>query len=166
MYKKGFNMQKTNQLILPCMAPIKEDEIDTVAKLDTLSSLTPWNFNQYSASYKNPHHKIYTIVDHSISDKIIGCVVWSIVFDEMEILQFYIVNEYKQKGIGYYSLGFIISDIAHEFKINKIFLEVACNNIPAIKLYTKLNFVIMSTRKNYYLINGVRCDAYIMTLTI
>ena len=45
--------------------------------------------------------------------------------------------------------------------LKKMFLEVASNNYQAIKLYKKNKFKKIGIRKNYYLMDNNKIDAFI-----
>ena len=78
-----------------------------------------------------------------------GMLLCSHVADEMEILTFGIIPEFRRQGLGIQLLNQMF-EYAKENKINKIFLDVAEDNIPAIKLYEKMGFELTYRRKGYY----------------
>ena len=79
-------------------------------------------------------------------DKLIGYIIYRIV-DVVHLLKIFIDDAYK--GHGYAKLLFD-SMIANSNGLNKIYLEVRKNNASAVKFYTKNNFNIIDTKKNYY----------------
>lgn len=89
-----------------------------------------------------------------------GLLLCSHVVNEMEILTFCIISEKRQQGEGINLLKQMFN-YAKENKVKKIFLDVAEDNIPAIKLYKKMGFSEMYKRKGYYK-NGT-IDALIYT---
>ena len=78
-----------------------------------------------------------------------GMLFCSHVADEMEILTFGIIPEFRRQGLGIQLLNQMF-EYAKENKINKIILDVAEDNIPAIKLYEKMGFDLTYRRKGYY----------------
>lgn len=92
-----------------------------------------------------------------------GMLLCSHVADEMEILTFGIIPKYRRQGLGKQLLNQMF-EYAKENKINEIFLDVAEDNIPAIKLYEKMGFEFTYRRKGYYQ-NG-KTDALIYTKQI
>ena len=143
----------------------EKDDIYQLAGLDESTNLTNWSDAMYRSSFNNSHNMIFVLEDIK-SLEILGCMVVSIVFDEFEILQFWITDTYKKCGYGQYLLKSVIREFGPKFGINKIFLEVVENNIPAINLYLKVGFKTISKRKNYYNINGVLHDAVVMSCTL
>lgn len=94
---------------------------------------------------------------------VIGFVSFRNMYDQIDIMNIVVDEEYRNKGIGNELLQFVLCK-AKEMNIKEIMLEVNVNNSNAIKLYTKNKFEICSTRKEYYLNKetNTREDAYIM----
>ena len=65
---------------------------------------------------------------------------------EYEILFIYVKKTYRRKGLANYLLN---NNYIQKNKSNlkKIFLEVAENNIPAVKVYKKNNFELLNIKK-------------------
>tara|TARA_B000000460_G_scaffold203219_1_gene149988 strand:+ start:149 stop:442 length:294 start_codon:yes stop_codon:yes gene_type:complete len=65
---------------------------------------------------------------------------------EYEILFIYVKKTYRRKGLSNYLLN---NNYIQKNKSNlkKIFLEVAENNIPAVKVYKKNNFELLNIKK-------------------
>ncbi len=107
------------------------------------------NFN-YKLTKKefstNPYLKIITYVE---KDKIIGFLLYSLIYDRIEIEQFEVVFDKRKKGIGEKLLKYLIEKYENT-NINNITLEVKENNIAAINLYKKYGFEIISIREKYY----------------
>ena len=92
-------------------------------------------------------------------NKLVGFLVYWILFDNGQICNICVENEYRKQGIA--SVLFDKADKA--FKENQCFsitLEVRVSNEPAINLYTKYGFNSLGTRKGYYQDNNE--DALIM----
>lgn len=80
---------------------------------------------------------------------IIGYIgLWHL-FDQGEILNFYIDKEYQGLKYGLNLLTFAI-DYLYKQGVRSITLEVRITNNKAISLYEKLGFIKASIRKNYY----------------
>ena len=78
-----------------------------------------------------------------------GLLLTSYVCDEAEILTLCVLPEYRQQGIA----GAMLEMMADHLKmqhVRKMFLEVAADNQPAIRLYKKHGFTQMGMRKGYY----------------
>lgn len=95
---------------------------------------------------------IYTENNH-----IIGFINYFDLIDRFEIANIVVLEDSRNKKIGYKLLSYIIK-IGEKRNIENITLEVNINNSFAIKLYDKCNFKVVAIRKRYY--NGQ--DGYLM----
>lgn len=107
------------------------------------------NFN-YKLTEKgfstNPYLKIITYVE---KDKIIGFLLYSLIYDRIEIEQFEVITKERGRGIGDKLLNYLIEKYK-DSDIKNITLEVKEDNIVAINLYKKYGFKKVSTREKYY----------------
>ena len=94
----------------------------------------------------NPYLKIITYVE---KDKIIGFLLYSLIYDRIEIEQFEVITKERGKGIGEKLLNYLIEKYK-DSDIKNITLEVKEDNIVAINLYKKYGFKNVSTREKYY----------------
>ena len=94
----------------------------------------------------NPYLKIITYAE---KDKIIGFLLYSLIYDRIEIEQFEVITKERRKGIGDKLLNYLIEKYK-EKDIKNITLEVKEDNIAAINLYKKYDFKKVSTREKYY----------------
>ena len=94
----------------------------------------------------NPYLKIITYVE---KDKIIGFLLYSLIYDRIEIEQFEVITKERGKGIGDKLLKYLIEKYKNS-DIKNITLEVKEDNIVAINLYKKYGFQKVSTREKYY----------------
>lgn len=86
-----------------------------------------------------------------------GFIVWRVVADEAEIITIGVRPNARKTGIAAAMLGIAEGEIK-KANANRIFLEVAENNIPARKLYEKYGYKSVGIRPKYY--DGI--DAIIM----
>ena len=82
-------------------------------------------------------------------DKICGCVGVNIVFDEADITNIAVLEEYRGRKIAEKLLLELIEQLKLR-NVTKLHLEVRESNLSAINLYKKMNFNEISIRKNYY----------------
>ena len=74
----------------------------------------------------------------------------------------YVCKDFRKKGLGTKLLNKIEENNA---RLKKIYLEVSKNNSEGISFYTKMKFIEIHTRKNYFLINNKHIDALVMVKT-
>lgn len=94
----------------------------------------------------NPYLKIITYVE---KDKVIGFLLYSLIYDRIEIEQFEVITKERGKSIGDKLLNYLIEKYK-DSDIKNITLEVKEDNIVAINLYEKYGFKKVSTREKYY----------------
>ena len=115
--------------------------IKEVSNIDEISNLLE-EFKQNVGNTSNPYLKM---LGYYINKKIVGVLVYEDIFNRFEIDYIVVDSKYRRKGIGQKLLVELI-------KLNpeNITLEVRIDNIPAINLYKKMGFEIVSKRQNYY----------------
>ena len=133
-----------------------------IEEYDTYPQKTVDNFT-YKLTEKefstNPYLKIITYVE---KDKIIGFLLYSLIYDRIEIEQFEIEKEERGKGIGDKLLKYLIEKYKNH-NIKNITLEVREDNLVAINLYKKYGFKTVALRKKYYnAINGILMENKIL----
>ena len=111
-------------------------------------------FNSYKEKY-NPIINDYTfILSYKENDKYVGFLIYQLLYEASEIIDIFVLNKYRNKGIG----KALINKMLENKKIEKVTLEVKKDNKNAIMLYNSLGFKPVSIRKGYY--NGI--DAILM----
>lgn len=95
--------------------------------------------------HNNPFAKVLILKE---DNKIIGYIYYSDIYDRLEINQFEINTEYRNKGKGKYLIQYLIDKEKKD-----ITLEVKQDNYSAIKVYEAKGFVHKAVRKGYY--NGI-----------
>ena len=78
---------------------------------------------------------------------------------EYEILLIYVCKNFRKKGLGTKLLNKIEEN---NTLLKKIYLEVSKNNVEGISFYTKMKFMGIHTRKNYFFIKNKHIDALTM----
>lgn len=111
-------------------------------------------FNEYKEKY-NPIINDYTfILVFKDNNKYVGFLIYQLLYEASEIIDIFVLNEYRNKGIG----KALINKMLENKQIEKVTLEVKKDNKNAIMLYNSLGFKPVSIRKGYY--NGI--DAILM----
>ncbi len=88
-------------------------------------------------------------IEYRDDDKVIGYLEYSLIYDRMEIDNFLVLDDYRNKGIGTKLLSYLVS-LAINFRVVNITLEVRVSNEIAINLYKKFGFREVALRKYYY----------------
>ena len=80
----------------------------------------------------------------------LGLAVLQFAADEAEILSIAVAKEARRQGIASAMMTACIAGCNKKL-VSHIYLEVAEGNGPALKLYEKFGFGVLSRRPNYYL---------------
>ena len=111
-------------------------------------------FKLYKEKY-NPIINDYTfILVFKENDKYVGFLIYQLLYESAEIIDIFVIDEYRNKGIG----KALMNKMLENKQIEKVTLEVKNDNKLGIMLYNSLGFKPVSIRKGYY--NGV--DAILM----
>lgn len=111
-------------------------------------------FNSYKEKY-NPIINDYTfILSYKENEKYVGFLIYQLLYEAAEIIDIFVLDEYRNKGIG----KALINKMLENKQIEKVTLEVKKDNKNAIMLYNSLGFKPVSIRKGYY--SGI--DAILM----
>ncbi len=96
---------------------------------------------------------------YEFENKIIGFIIYSIIYERAEIVDIIIEDSFRRKKFGFKLLNKVIDECLENNCIN-ITLEVNENNQAALDFYYNVGFKIVA-RINHYYSNGQE-DAYLM----
>ena len=108
---------------------------------------------------KNTNFSFGSFFNDSLISFILGDLFNIEKISEYEILLLYVCKDFRNKGLGINLLKKIEGN--NNF-LKKIYLEVSENNLEGISFYKKMNFKIISKRKNYFLVQDKKIDALMM----
>lgn len=137
---------------------MKEEDIDDILYISSLSFSIPWSKDSYLQELTNPIAK-YMVA--RIDNKVIGFVGTWIILDEAHITNIAIHPKYRKQGIASKLLEEFLEYCKNQGCIAYT-LEVRSGNKAAQSLYEKHNFKEAGIRKGYYEDN--KEDAIIMWL--
>jgi [ribosomal protein S18]-alanine N-acetyltransferase len=121
--------------------------IEEVVNIEKLSFKIPWTREAYMMEIeKNKCAKYRVLLKEG---HVIAYGGMWIVVDEAHITNIAVHPDFRGKGYGNAIVEDLIN-LAGEFNISSMTLEVRVSNIPAIKLYSKYGFMEAALRKGYY----------------
>lgn len=145
----------------PTLQKISKEQAPLLAALHQESfGAAGWDTKQMAGSLALDTTEGWTATTHH---DLTGFILCQFMPDAAEILTFCVKPDRQRQKIGEHLLRHATKE-AKVRGIPKIFLEVAANNLTAIKLYEKLGFTISGRRAKYYK-NGT-VDAVMYTLDI
>lgn len=146
------------------IGPMRLEYIQDCATLHSTAFALGWSESEFTGL----HHDRSVHIDCALpidSGRILGFVVARIVLDEAEILSLVIDQSARRSGIGQYLLAQHIDRINSK-GVKSVFLEVADDNIVALRLYHRAGFVQIGERPGYYPRKTGSRTALTMRLTI
>jgi ribosomal-protein-alanine N-acetyltransferase len=141
----------------------KLTDVDNLAQLDYQANLTYWQRDSYTSCLDNKSNLLYVL--EVAARQIAGAIAVSVVADEAEILQLWISQQFQRQGYGKWLLKDMLQKLKLNHGVSRVFLEVREGNLPAIKLYEAVGFVMVGRRKNYYTVDRWQYDALVMLLS-
>lgn len=122
-----------------------------------------WSESVFADLLIKPHHRTYVF---ECDGQIVSFVVMAVVAGEGEILTIATDPAYQNRGLARRLLDQVIDALRRE-GAESLFLEVATDNVNAIKLYEGSGFQRAGRRKAYYSRrNAPPADAYILRLAL
>lgn len=94
----------------------------------------------------NPYAKSIEFYEN---DQVLGYLNYSLIYDRIEIDNFQVIEEKRNKGIGKKLMTYLIYNAIDNHVVN-ITLEVRTSNEIARNLYKKFGFREVALRKLYY----------------
>lgn len=104
---------------------------------------------------------IYVLKDKTIT---LGFIVIKKISPDAEIHNLIIKDNYRNRGLGKFLVKLMLDTL--EESITRIYLEVAANNEPALRLYRALGFTEIGRRQGYYSGDKLQSDAITMRLDV
>ena len=135
---------------------MSQDHTGQVADLEKLCFSDPWSISSINCELKNPLSLWLVAVD---GETVAGYVGSQSVLGESDMMNLAVAPAYRRTGLGEQLVSALIKYL-RETGNRCLTLEVRASNEPAIALYTKVGFVQVGRRPNYY--RNPREDALIL----
>lgn len=137
---------------------INPSDLDEIVAIENVSFPSPWprRIFEREIEAQNSYKRLIRFAGSVVA----YIVTWTI-YDEVHILNVAVHPDFRKTGLG----EMLLRDcLEHSYLrgLKLAVLEVRTSNVGAIRLYEKLGFKTMRTRKKYYSDTGE--DAYVMVL--
>ena len=106
-------------------------------------------FKKYKQNYNPTINEFIHNLVYAVDNKIVAFLIYTVIYENCEIIDIFVLEEYRNKNIG----SLLLEKVIGNNKDKNITLEVNVNNLSAINLYKKYGFEEVAIRKGYY--NGV-----------
>ena len=127
--------------------PAQPKDADIVAKLHAHGFYRGWPREDFAAYISGEGTPLYVACD--AKRKIAGFAMLRHLGEEAELITIAVDPKWRKRGVGVALLRALIDDLLMS-PAKKLFLEVAADNVAALKLYGKFGFQKVSERKGYY----------------
>ena len=134
--------------------------LEQVEELEKRCFSLPWTWEMLMSQLPDDEHEFLAAVDEN--GKLLGYVGMMTVLDEGYISNVAVDPDNRRQGIG----EKLIRELLERCRLRQlsfVTLEVREHNEPAIALYSKMGFVPVGLRKNYY--EAPKENALLMTIT-
>ena len=130
---------------------IKKADITHLEQIEAIEKTLEHRNLSYDSIKKDLENEntYYLIAIDNTTNNIVGYIGCELLVDHADITAVATDKDYLKQGIASTLLNTLEKEL-QEKQIESIFLEVRTSNIPAINLYTKLNYNKISTRAKYY----------------
>ena len=138
------------------MVPMQEKHIPALAQLERLCFSQPWT---ESGLRSELHNKLAVFCVAEQNGQVLGYAGMQCVMGECYINNIAVFPQFRGMGIGTRLVQMLMEQAIQRDGVF-ISLEVRVSNLPALGLYRKLGFEVLSVRKGYY--SEPVEDAYVM----
>lgn len=139
--KEGIHLEATWTI-----RKMTEEDVAAVAALEAENFSRPWS---YDAFYRTLSDENYIVLTAKEADMLLGYCVLLCTGEEADITNVCTAPSARGKGAAT-ALITALLEAGRARGVTEYFLEVREGNTPARALYTKLGFVEIGLRKNYY----------------
>ena len=122
------------------------ESIDEIRKLESVCFDYHWTEDQFKLGLER---RAFYILGYVVEGLLVGYLAYSIVLDEMEVLNLGVYPDFRKQGIAR-ELMLALLKQCRDTGVVKGLLDVKKSNIPAISLYESLGFKQVGVRKKYY----------------
>lgn len=123
-----------------------ESDLTAIVRIEEMSQGAPWNKAQFGVELRQSGARLWVI---ETSEAIVGFVNTRQLGVEAELLNVAIDHASRQKGIAAQALTAVFQ-MLREDGVVLVDLEVRVSNVAAHRLYERLGFQTLGTRKRYY----------------
>jgi len=139
-------------------------DLTKVLEIEKISHSHPWSKKNFEDCIAQKYWNYVLLEDQADEPFYIGHSIVMPGVEELHLLNITIAPKFRRLNIATQAL-LAIENTAKKYSFLKILLEVRKSNIQAIKLYEKLDYQVIGTRKDYYSVEGhppSREDALVM----
>lgn len=133
------------------LSALTESDIEQILLIEKISFKKPWSpklFHEELLS-KDAFDYVVKLNNYDKPEQVIAYICSRITGSEMSILRIAVATKWRNSGIAFWLLNRCF-EIALTKGVTSVFLEVRESNNAATALYSKLGFMPVGKRPNYY----------------
>lgn len=146
--------------LIEITAEKNDSYLDAILEIEDRSFPSPWNRRAFLAELSNPISRLWGLIK---DEQLVGYTCFWFFPDEIHILNIAVHPDARGQGVAQHLMQRIV-DTAVSGGIPSIWLEMRPSNEAASRLYRRMGFEVVGSRKNYY--PDTHEDAVIMALTL
>ena len=131
---------------------MQKEDLEEVTALEASWFSMPWKYKDFEETLTNPN-RVYLVAKTDATDakeRILGGCMLTNVAGEGDISNVAVHEKYRNQKIATALMEALLKLGKERYGITAFTLEVRSQNMPARKLYEKLNFVSKGVRPNFY----------------
>lgn len=131
------------------------EDVLLVSEIESDSDNDIYSPNLIRSAIEDRYTNNFLIFENNVA---LGYLSANMIFEDCNLIKIVVKKEYRRQGVARCLIDYL-KKIIKNLDVKKIYLEVRCDNTPAVKLYEKCDFKLSGVRKGYY--NGVDALIYI-----
>lgn len=135
-------------------------QIQACVMIDAKVQIAPWSLAKFESSF---HQDRFLLLCEG--QAVLAYCIWREVLDEAELLTIAVHPDHQGQGLAKKIFAEMFQRCSQK-AIQRMFLEVAVSNLPALSLYHSLGFIEQGLRKNYYHTANGLLDAKVLSLKL
>jgi ribosomal-protein-alanine N-acetyltransferase len=148
-------------VVHPVFCRLTKPSSADIASIEKLCNRPPWPVELFESEFN--HSYSYTFGARA-DGSLVGFLVLHAVLDEIHILNFGVLPQYRGHGVGRGLISYVLKTLAEDRATSWATLEVRKSNKVAQALYFSLGFSEVATREKYY--TDDQEDAFVLRLHI
>ncbi len=131
--------------------PLCPEDLTAVVGIETRSFEQPWQRQTIAGEMASPEARAYVMrfQDQAFRSTVAAYIFLRILLDEVHIMKVAVAPECRRAGLAHRLTAKALSEARRE-GCRRAILEVRVSNTAAIRLYDRLGFETIGTRKRYY----------------
>lgn len=125
---------------------MNESHVDAIAEIEKMCFSDPWSANSIASELNNRLSLWFVALEE---ERVVGYVGSQTVLGAADMMNLAVHPNYRRLGVGRGLVNALVTALSQNGAFC-LLLEVRESNLPAIKLYEELGFMVVGRRPGYY----------------